>query len=620
MLLLGRKDVIIMKAMQSAKEAAFPKVRWDLSGLYQGVNDPKIDKTWDSCLSRAQKFSDRFRGRLCSPDLTPDTLLAAIKEIESIYQEVSKPVNFAHLLHSCDTGSHEVGAFMKKQMEKLTEVNVSLMFYELELQKADEKAIERALADPGLANYVHHVTVARSLSKHRLSESEEVILEETANTGSRAWMRLFEEIMANHRFRYVDPNTGDATDLMLQEALDLIKDANRKVRQSAADSISQGLAELQRVLCFTYNNLISDRKTEDRLRNLEYPEHSRHLSNELDKETVDFVINLCRKHYGLVARFYRVKKQILGLKELTHIDRYAPLFDVTEPIPYEKGKQIVLDAFGNFSAEMQATAQAFFDNKWIDAEPRPGKQAGGFTAYVTPDTNPFVFTNYLNKHSSVSILAHELGHGVHAAMSGGQTFFNYLGSLPLAELASTFGEMLVFEQLISTAQLKDKLALYADKIESIYATVFRQAAMFRFEQRCHEQVRESGEMSAQDFGEIWQEEMQAMFGDSLNLGDQHRSWWSFISHVFTVPFYVYSYSFGELLVLSLFQKAKQEGAVFETKYVNLLKLGGSLSPHDLMATIGVDLKDESFWLGGFDAMEKLVSEFERLWAEYQTKS
>jgi len=606
--------------MNSTEASGKTGVKWDLSVLFDGIDDPKIDQTWSRCLDRASRFAEQYRGRLCAPDLDAETLLAAIKEIESIYQEVSKPVNYAHLLHACDTSSHEIGAFMQRQMEKLTEINVAVMFYELEIQKADEAVIGRLMQDPLLEPYRHHVKVARSFSAHRLSEPEEIILEQTANTGNRAWMRLFEEVTANHRFPYTDPDTGQTSDLILQEALDMLRRPSRKVRQAAADAISEGLNELQRVLCFTYNNLILDKKTEDRLRKLEYPEHSRHLANELDKETVDLVIDLCRQHYGLVSRFYKVKRQILGLPELTHIDRYAPLFEADEKIPYEQGTAMVLNAFSRFSKEMGDRAREFVEHRWIDAEPRPGKQAGAFAAYVTPDTHPFVFVNYLDKPVSVSTLAHELGHGVHASLSREQTFFNFLGTLPLAELASTFGEMLVFEDLVSQAGKKDKLALYADKIENTFATVFRQAAMFRFEQRCHEHVRTKGELSPQAFGDIWQEEIQAMFGDSLTLGDQHRIWWSVISHVFCVPFYVYAYSFGELLVLSLYQMAKKEGPEFERKYIKLLRLGGSRSPQDLMATMGVDLKDKSFWLGGFGAMEALVAEFERLWAEYQKEN
>ncbi|HWA84514.1 MAG TPA: M3 family oligoendopeptidase, partial [Fimbriimonadaceae bacterium] len=449
-------------------------------------------------------------------------------------------------------------------------------------------------------------------------EKEEIVLEQTANTGSRAWVRLFEELTANHVFKLKRPGSDEIEELTEQEVLTLLREPDRALRQAAADSLSEGLAQLQRVLVFTFNNLVQDKAVEDKMRGFQYPEQSRHLSNELDKDTVDLVIRLCRKNYSLVERFYNVKREILGLAELTHIDRYAPLFESEEEVGWDAAKKIVLDAFGSFSGEMAARAKEFFDDNWIDAEPRKGKQGGAFCAYNTPDTHPVVFQTYLNKQDDVMTLAHELGHGVHASLSRAQTYLNFHGTLPLAELASTFGEMLVFESLVREASLKDRLALYADKIEGVFATVFRQAAMFGFEQRMHQVRRAEGELTPERFGEIWQEEMQAMFGSSVRLGDQHRLWWSYVGHFVFAPFYVYAYSFGELLVLSLYQMAKAEGPGFADKYISLLQMGGSKSPTDLMKTVGVDLHAETFWQGGFTAMEKLVVEFERLWAEYKS--
>jgi oligoendopeptidase F len=467
------------------------------------------------------------------------------------------------------------------------------------------------MATQALAPYRHYVQVARSLSPYRLNEDEEVILEETANTGSRAWVRLFEEVVSNHGFRYKPPG-GETRTLSQEEVLALLRDPNRAVRQAAADAFTEGLKAMERVLVFTYNNLLQDKAVDDRLRTFEYPEQSRHLANELERGSVDLVVRLCREHYELVERFYKVKRKLLGLEKLTHVDRYAPLFEAERKVPYEEAKGTVLSAFGQFSEELEARAREFFDAEWIDAEPRAGKRGGAFCSYNTPDTHPVVFMSYLNKTDDVMTLAHELGHGVHASLSRAQSYFNFHGTLPLAELASTFGEMLVFESLVAEASPREKLALYAEKIEGIFATVFRQAAMFRFEQRCHETRRAEGELTAAQFGAIWHEELQAMFGSSVELGDQHRAWWSYVSHFVAVPFYVYAYSFGELLVLSLYQLAKAEGPTFATKYVDLLKLGGSRSPQELMATVGVDLNSEAFWEGGFAAMEKLVEEFERL--------
>ena len=604
----------------SATELAPPNVRWDLSTLFSGMDDPQIEIVWASASKLADDFAAKYRGKINSPDLTAATLSASLRELEAGYNEVSKPLSFASLMFAVNSADPAIGAFMQKQRERATELSVKLLFYELELQAVDAAIIDPLLTDPAVAVYAHYLNTTRTYSPFRLSEKEEVILEETANTGSRAWVRLFEEVTGNHVYRLRRPGSSEDELLSEPEVLALLRQPDRDLRQAAADTFSAGLKELERVLVFNYNNLLQDKAVEDRLRGMEYPEQSRHLSNELDKPTVDLVVRLCKQHYDLVERFYRVKRAILGLPELTHIDRYAPLFAAEEPVEWEEAKKIVLDSFGEFSHEMARRAQEFFDQNWIDAEPRKGKQGGAFCSYVTPDTHPYVMQNYLNKMDDVMTLAHELGHGVHASLSREQSYFNFHGTLPLAELASTFGEMLVFEKIVADASTRDKLALYAGKIEGIFATVFRQAAMFSFEQRAHQTRRAEGELTPEQFGEIWHEELQAMFGDSVALGDQHRSWWSYIGHFVYAPFYVYAYSFGELLVLSLYQKAKAEGPAFADRYLDVLRLGGSQTPQELMALVDVDLKSEAFWEGGFAAMEKLVTEFERLWAAYQADS
>lgn len=602
--------------MSASPKLEPPKVRWDLSALFHGIDDPAIEEAWGRAMDAADRFAQKYRGTIDSASLTAEWLAGSLREIEALSNGIAKPMGYSHLLFATDTGDAKVGAFMQKQRERGTELSVKLLFYELELQAASAETIEPLLDDPAMANYVHYVRAVRAYSPYRLSEPEEIIFEETANTGSRAWVRLFEEVTSNQVFRLQRPGSDHSEELTQQELLALLRDPDRAVRAAAADSLSAGLQELGRVLVFTYNNLLQDKSVEDRLRGFEYPEQSRHIANELEKGTVDLVVRKCRENYGLVARFYRVKREILGLPELTHIDRYAPLFPSEEPVAWDKARTIVLDAFGSFNPTIRTRAEEFFDAGWIDAEPRKGKQGGAFCSYNTPDTHPVVFLTYLNRMDDVMTLAHELGHGVHASLSRAQTYFNFHGTLPLAELASTFGEMLVFESLVRDADLKDRLALYADKIEGVFATVFRQAAMFAFEQRCHQTRRSEGEISAERFGEMWHEEQQAMFGDSVSLGAQHRSWWSYVGHFMFAPFYVYAYSFGELLVLSLYQMAKREGPSFGAKYVELLRLGGSKFPHELMATVGVDLNDEGFWDGGFAAMESLVSEFERLWAEF----
>ncbi|MCW5939832.1 MAG: M3 family oligoendopeptidase [Fimbriimonadaceae bacterium] len=606
--------------MATAMAFAADGVRWDLSALFSGLEDPKIHATWSSCLDRADRFASTYRGRVETAGLSPGDLASAIRELEEIENEAVKPVLYANLVFAADTSKPEHGAFLQEQTERSTELRVKTMFFALELQAAPEDYVRSALADPAMADYRHYVGVLRAYSPHRLSETEEVLLEETANTGCRAWQRLHEELTANQEYRYTNPHSGETSVLSQEEVLDLLHDPDRAVRIAACDSLSAGLKELNRPLVFLYNTLLADKKLEDRLRRFEHPETSRHMANELDKETVDLVMDLCRERGDLVERYYKVKREILGLEELTHADRYAPLQNAKRQASWDEAKQIVLDSFGSFSPAMKESAATFFEKNWIDAEPRPGKSGGAFCSGNTPDTHPVLLQSYQGSMSDVMTLAHEMGHGVHAHLSRHQTLYNHDGTLPLAELASIFGEMITFERLVSDADVGDRLALYGQKVEGIFASVHRQAAMFRFERRCHEKRRRDGELSPSDFGDIWQEEIQSMFGSSLKLGDQHRDWWSYVGHFIFAPFYVYAYSFGELLALSVYQMAKAEGPSFADKYVEVLSLGGSKNPHELMAIIGVDLRDRSFWERGFQAVEGLVSEFERIWAEYKKES
>ena len=589
-----------------------PKVRWDLSSLYSSIEDPKIKANWDACNERADAYAEKYRGKMAG--LSAADLVSSIIEIEDIYMQASKPEHYASLLFAVKADDAEITSFMQTQGEKSSEVRIKLMFVEIELQQIEEAKAQELMIAPEMKVYAHFLQRVREATPFMLTEKEEIILEETANTGVRAWVRLFDEVIAQHEFVYKAPGSSEGVVKTESEVLDMLRLPDREVRQAAADCFSEGLKQLSHILTYIFNNILSDKRTENRLRKRPYTEHSRHMANELEKETVDLVMQLCKKHEELVARYYRVKKSILGLPELTHIDRYAPLFETAEQISYDEGRKLIIDAFGDFSQTMAERANEFFEKNWIDAEPRQGKTGGAFCSYITPDLHPVIMLSYHNKMDNVSTLAHELGHGVHGSLSRAQTYFNFSGSLPLAELASIFCEQVVFEKLVGVATEEDKLALYAEKIEGVFASVFRQAAMFRFEQRCHAKRNTEGELNAEEIGAVWQEELQGMFGDSIKMGDQHARWWSYVGHFIFAPFYVYAYAFGELLTMSLYKKAQAEGPSFEKKYIEMLTLGGAKSPKELMEIVGVDMNDPEFWMGGFQAIEEMIAEFERLWA------
>lgn len=594
---------------------ATANMTWDLSDIFTGIDDPAIETHLQSVHERARRFEETYRGRVERQELTPADLRGAIAEYEAIAQGQAKPLSYSNLVFSADTSDPRHGAFIQRMRERGTAISLHVLFFELELNRAEEGWIRQALADPAIAPYGHFIRTVRAFREHQLSEPEEKLLEEKANTGRRAFGRLFEEITSNILFRF--ELDGRAETLTQSEVLNRLRDTRREVRRAAAASLSAGLVENARTLTYIFNVLLQDKNVEDRLRRYEYPEQSRHIGNELARETVDLVMQVCVENYPLVARYYRLKREILGEGELTHYDRYAPLFDAAEEVEFARARAMVLDAFGEFSPRIRDAADEFFTHSWIDAEPRKGKRGGAFCSYVTPDLHPVVFLNYLGQMDNVMTLAHELGHGVHASLSRRQSYLNYHGTLPLAELSSTFAEMLVFERLQAQSTLRDRLALYADKIEGAFATIFRQAALYRFEQAIHQQRRSSGELTAEQYGDLWQEHIQAMFGDSVTLGEEHRAWWMYISHFIGSPFYVYAYSFGELLVTALYHKYRSGEPNFAERYTALLEAGGSQSPQELMASVGIDLNDPAFWRGGMEVLGGLIDQFEALWREYQ---
>ncbi len=584
---------------------------WNLADLFAGVDDPKLADALAATHSRAERFEAEYRGKIVSESLTAETLGAALREYEQIQQESAKPRAFASLLFSGDTGDPARGAFLQKMREQGTRLSLPLLFFELELAAVADDVLAPLLNTPEIAPYKHFLGVVRAGRPHLLPEAEERLMEELANTGGRAFGRLFQETVSNAVFRW------NGQELGLAQITAKFMDGDREVRRTASEAFTAGLKDHARTLTYVFNTLLQDKSVKDRLRRYETPQAARHEANELDEATVSLVVETVTRNYPLAARYYHLKREILGVETLTHFDRYAPLFEAEDTITYPEAQAIVLDAFGGFSPQMRDRAAEFFDKNWIDAPATKGKASGAFCSYVTPDTHPYVLVNYLGRMKDVMTLAHELGHGVHASLSREQSLLNFHGTLPLAELASTFGEMLVFERAVQSASLKDKLALYAEKIEGAFATIPRQTAMYRFELAIHRHRREQGELTTEQFGEYWQAEMQAMFGDSVVLGDEHKLWWSYIGHFIASPFYVYAYSFGELLVLSLYQQAKVGGPAFAEKYLAMLALGGSLTPQELMDRVGVDLSDPQFWQGGFDVLAEMVEEFEGLWREYK---
>ncbi len=585
-----------------------PAPPWDLSDLFAAPDDFRIDDTLERATRDAESFAREYRGTVA--DLSPDALRDALLRNERIRQEAQKPVVFASLRFSADSCPAN-GAFLQTMREKNTAATLPLLEFDLDLARLPADVLTARASDPSLAMFRHYLQTTRDRARFRLSHAEETVWEESQNTGRRAWTRLFEEVTSGLRFTI----EGEQSPLTLSEAMNRQMYPDREGRRKSADAVTAGLTPHLRSLTYIFNTLIAEKATEDRLRGYTYQEEARHLTNELSPEVVETVVRTAESGYPLVERYYRAKRELLGLPELHHYDRYAPFTTESQPpIPYETARDWCLTAFERFHPDYAEAAREFFTGGWIDGAVRPGKRGGAYCAYVTPDLHPYIFLNYMGKTGDVRTLAHELGHGVHTSAARPRGFFSFHGTLPMAEVASTFAEQLVFAEMNRHAHSDAmRLALYAEQIEQAMSTIFRQAALYRFEQSAHRERRAAGEVSTERFGELWQSAVGAMFGESVTLLPGHAVWWAYISHFISTPFYVYAYTWGELLALALYKKCRDEGVEsFAPKFLGFLSAGGSQSPRELVEPFGVDLSEASFWQGALSVLEEQVIAFEEI--------
>lgn len=582
-------------------------IKWNLSDLYSGLDDLQIKKDLEAALSRARGFEIDFRGTINSDGISSSILLRALEELESISEMIGKLTSYAYLKFAADTSNPKCGAFLKYVEEKSTEIRKHLIFFELEWIALPDEMADTLMKDEVLSHYRHFLKQERRYKPHKLSEPEEKILDEKANTSSRAFMRLFDEVINNIRFKVkLDGRTKNLTET---ETLALLYDPDRKKRKAAAKGLTKGLRENIHVLTYIFNTLVQDHAINDRIRSYDEPMASRHLDNEIDKETVDTLMKSCENNFDMVERYYNLKKRLLALKRFYDYDRYAPIDTEKKTIDYQACKEIILDSFADFSSRLSDIAREFFDKNWIDAEIREGKRGGAFSHGTVPSVHPYVFTNYSGKLRDVMTLAHELGHGVHQYLSRNQGYFQCSTPLTTAETASVFGEILVFHTLMESEENpRVRLSLLCSKLEDIFATVFRQVVLTRFEEKLHNERRDKGEVTADRINEIWIQTNKQMFGNSVVLTEDYAWWWTYIPHFIHSPFYCYAYSFGELLVLSLYNKYLKEGDSFVPRYIELLSSGGSDSPENLLSRVGVDITDPEFWRGGLSILRGMVDQ------------
>jgi oligoendopeptidase F len=587
-------------------------VAWDLSDLYAGVDDPRINSDLAEALRRAEAFERTYRGKIDAENgPAPEWLRSALDELESLGEQMDRPLVFAGLLHAAKTDDPKHGALLASTRERRTEINKHLIFFDLEWVKVGDDVAASLMAAPELARYRHHLERLRAWRPHYLSEPEEKVLEEKAVTGRAAFVRLFEETLAALSFPVEQDGATEA--LSMQQVLAKLYDPDREVRRAGATSLTRGLRENARLLTFVFNTVVLDHKSDCGLRRFESPMGMRHLANEISDQVVEALINAVERHHETVHRYYRLKARLLGLDELYDYDRYAPVFAEIPECDWPNARRIVLESYEQFSPRAGSIVREFFEKRWIDAELRQGKRSGAFSSSAVPNVHPYILMNFTDKLRDVMTLAHELGHGVHQYLSRGAGYLQCDTPLTTAEMASVFGEMLTFQRLLEVyPDPRTRLGMLCSKIEDGFATVFRQVVLTRFEQALHKARKEQGELTGEQASALWMDANRPMHGDAVRLTDDYGWWWLYIGHFVRTPFYCYAYAFGELLVLALVQKSKEEGPAFVPKYLELLASGGSDSPDRLLAQLGIDVNDLGFWELGLRLLGDMVTQAERL--------
>ncbi len=578
---------------------------WDLSALVDGDEENGVTRQLDEALERATAFAQSYAGKLAELDAA--ALATAMHELAGLHELVGKAGSFASLRFATDTADAARGALLQLVQERATEIETKLLFFELEWAALDDEQAERLAADPELTFCAHYLRSARRYRPHLLSEAEETILAEKTISAESAWARLFGELVAALRV------TVEEQEVPLDVALSRLQDSDRETRRTVAEAVTAALQPGLRTRAFIYNTLVYDKAVEDRLRHYPHWLASRNLANEASDESVMALVEAVRGRFDIPQRWYTLKAKLLGLDRIADYDRSAPVLPEDLSFSYAQSRELVLDTYQAFSPEAGRVVRRFFDEQWVDAPVRPHKRGGAFCAYTVPSVHPYVMLNFTARRRDVLTMAHELGHGLHAALAQPQGVFHQSTPLTLAETASVFGEALVFGRMLEEAPDDDaRLSLLADRIDGAIATVFRQMAMNRFEHLIHTRRRTEGELSVDRICESWVESQAELFGESVQITDGYRMWWSYVPHFINTPGYVYAYAYGQLLALSVYGRYLQEGPEFAPDYLKLLAAGGSRTPEELGAMVGIDLADPGFWDSGLALVEQQLRDAEEL--------
>ncbi|HEY6600395.1 MAG TPA: M3 family oligoendopeptidase [Xanthobacteraceae bacterium] len=601
-------------AHRALKTPAVPRLgalpEWNLADLYAGLDDPHVKRDLDRGAAESLAFEQVYKGKLAAlaEGLAAGAALAeAVKRYEALDDLLGRLMSYAGLLHAGDTVDPARAKFYADVQERVTAASTHLLFFTLELNRLDDAKLEAAMRDGALAHYRPWIEDIRKEKPYQLEDRVEQLFHEKSVTGYSAWTRLFDETIASLRFKV------GSKSLAIEPTLNLLQDPRPATRKAAAQALAKTFSKNLRTFGLITNVLAKDKEISDRWRGFADVADARHLSNRVEPEVVQALVQAVRAAYPRLShRYYALKARWFGKKRLPHWDRNAPLPAVaSRTIDWSEAQATVLDAYGAFSPKMAAIAERFFKDGWIDAPVRPGKAPGAFSHPTVPSAHPYVLLNYQGRPRDVMTLAHELGHGVHQVLAAPQGPLMAPTPLTLAETASVFGEMLTFKKLLAKADRKQRKTMLAAKVEDMINTVVRQIAFYTFERKVHTE-RRSGEVTVERLNALWLEVQRESLGEAIELKPGYEAFWAYISHFVHSPFYVYAYAFGDCLVNSLYAVYEKAAEGFAERYLEMLAAGGTKHHSELLAPFGLDARDPAFWQGGIGVIERMIEELEQL--------
>lgn len=581
---------------------------WDLKGL---VADPKSN-AFEKQIKQVEKKSIEFTKIKSKLDkkMSSKKFLEILHELEELDEKLSIIGGYASLEYSSNTQSDEATSLLTRMSKLGSEISNRTLFFDLWWKKGiDEKNANRIIKESG--EYSGFLKYKRLVAKYSLSEPEERIINTLDVTGSTALVKLYDKI--TNAFEYIVRIEGKKQKLTREELSSYVRNTKAKIRETAYKELLAKYSQNKGVLGEIYQNVVLNWKDEGvDIRGFKSPIAIRNIANDLDNKTVNTLLSVCKKNAPIFQKFFLQKAKMLGLKKLRRYDLYAPATSKIKEknYKYDKSVKLVLESLERFSPELSSFAKEVFVKNHVDSSIRPGKRDGAFCSTLSPKITPFVLVNFAGKSKDVFTIAHEIGHAVHSKAASNKSILISDAPLPLAETASTFSELLLYDNLSDKISDDEKKVMLSEKIDDLYATIMRQAFFTLFEVDAHKLIAQS--TTVDQISNTYLNNLKEEFGSSVNVSDDFAIEWSYIPHFYHTPFYCYAYSFGNLLALSLFQRYKKEGKDFVPSYIKILAAGGSKKPESLLESYGIDLGSSRFWQDGFEYVSGQVKQLSKL--------